>query len=984
MADSSAPQHSGPTSGDSSSMPPADWCAEQWSVLCDLLDVSDPREVVSRVRRLSGQDASTPDAVEEVVQEMQSQLQSLQERNQDLIEQLQSDSSPTETDPQSADAEALLNHLDVSSMSQARERVESLTQQLDHLYREKEQLAEAGLMNADDVLDELDRLQKKCDRLEEDQNASPASSSSPSTSPSPAAVLDVTSFEIANTVTALATEAHGALDQTARNLDLEPPASPVDAATFPDTVRSLRDCAVALRDETATGTSDTQVDDILGISTSEEAQELATMVRRMSETLDTLRDERETLKEELGVATSTDLLDLVDSMETQLSAIYERQEQDAAVQDEVEDVLGISTVEEAHELADLVHRMDAHLETVAGAHESLAEAGYDAETALATIHNMEEQLVSLYEERDDGTPTPSDTSEHEDLVDAVTEILGLTTPEEVEQMNASVRQMSTRLDTLRTEHDILSEANLTAKDAVEMIDNMNDQLSSLYKARDERSERLSRQIQQLGTTFGFEPPENTSPETALDHLTDAAESLLATASHPLPESNVPDNLAAAVHVLMAEMDAETDPEADPAAQEELETIKNQLGISTPEEAEELAEITRDMSNRLEALQDDYKHLEEAGISSAKSAVEMVESLSAQLDELYEEQELLQQQSSPTTEQDTFEQLASLYSEQEKLERALGLSSAEEIIEMVEALTAQLDDLYSDRDETAAPEPDLETPSFQVEPTANGTETDAQDAASPLADPDYREQILSSLKEQLEALYSEKEALLDLGIPNAKEAAGKIDDLQTRLQTLQNEHEQCQNRLERLESELGTSKVPEIVEMATAPDSGTNTEPVPEAASETAQSEAPDATPPEPAPVEESPPSASPPALLPENTLHEIDELNESALDDLSVGALRLDDDGRIEYLNEEARQLPGLNEAAPRSELLGEVLFQIVPSTSNTLFLNRFRTGVDDEQMDARFSYTFVSPQQPPTAFFVHLYRAGSAGANWLLFEPAE
>ncbi len=985
MADSSAPQHSSPGSGDSSSIPSADWCAEQWSILCDLLDISDPREVVPRVRRLTGGASSSSttsagaDEVEQAFRDMQSQLQTLQERNQQLLEHLQSEApaDASEADDPPPDAEALFDHLDVSSMSEAQERVESLTQQLDHLYREKEQLAEAGLMSADDVLDEIDRLQKKCDRLEQ---ASPAPSEAPEPASAPAAaVLEVDDRETADEMAALATEAHEVLGQAVRALDLDMPSLSDTPAAFPDTMRSIRDHATVLLSRTSMDDPNAQIADTLGLDTVEEAREMETVVKRMGETLETVRAKHEGLKDELGVRTTEDVLEMVQNMETQLSSFYSQQEEEHAFADEVEDVLGISTAEEAHELADMVRRMDEHLETLNETHESLAEAGYDAESALDTIENMEEQLVAFYEEQDEAETESADADERR-LADAVADVLGLTTPEEVKEMDASVRRMTNRLDTLEAEQQALAEANLTAEDAVDMLDSMNDQLASLYEARDERNERLSRQIEQLGTFFGFVPPEGASPETALNHLIGAAESLLSTASHPLPEEDAPDNLAAAIQVLGAESES-GDPQTDPATQQELAAIKERLGISSPEEAEELATMTRNMSNQLEAYRADHEHLEEAGVTSVKSAIDMIKSLSAQLDELYEEQELVQTQDAPVTEsQDTFEQLAALYSEQEKLERALGVSDADEVIEMVEALTAQLDDLYADREAASAGPPDLESPSLQPEPSSNGTATTAHEAAEnagPLP-----KQMISTLEDQLEALYSEKEALLDIGLANAHEAVEHIDELESRLQTLEREHDQCYDRLEQLEEQLGTSNVPEIVDMVqseTAPASETT-----DNAPASAPPSSPPPVPPDDGPPDDGPPDDAGPALLPDDTLPQLDDFPEAELDDLSVGALRLDDDGRIEYLNEAACTLPGLDDVDSRSELLGEILFEIVPSTSNTLFLNRFRDGIEQGRMDTRFSYTFVSRRRPPTAFFVHLYRAGPSGSNWLLFERAE
>lgn len=125
---------------------------------------------------------------------------------------------------------------------------------------------------------------------------------------------------------------------------------------------------------------------------------------------------------------------------------------------------------------------------------------------------------------------------------------------------------------------------------------------------------------------------------------------------------------------------------------------------------------------------------------------------------------------------------------------------------------------------------------------------------------------------------------------------------------------------------------------------------------------------------------SPAPPLPPSTLDRLDNMTEESLNALSAGLLRLADDGTITYANDAARQLPGLDDDA---SLQGELLYQRVPSTSNTLFLNRFREGVKTERMDVCFPYTFVTPSAAPAAFIVHLYRAGPEGGNWLILDPA-
>ena len=685
-----------------------------------------------------------------------------------------------------------------------------------------------------------------------------------------------------------------------------------------------------------------EVADVLGIDTVEDAQELAEIVQRMSETLAAHREKREALEEELGVADPQDVLDLVQSLEEQLSAFYDAQSHSSSDQlaTQIERILGISSLEDAHELESLVHRMNERLEEVSEAQETLQAAGYDPETALATINSMEDQLVALYGEREESESSVSSNGDAP-LAETVTDILGLTTPAEARQLNESVRRMSKRLDALQSEQQALADAGLTAEDAVAMLENMSDQLSSLYEERDERTETLLSHIDTLTDRLDIASVEAAAPEAALAHIVDE----VGPSSTGAP-AQAPSN--------------------------EWSTVQDILGISSAKDAKDLAAVAESMSAQLETLYADREHLQEVGVTSVESAVQMIQNMSTQLDELYEEQELLQGRPSPAEveHQDTFEQLAALYSEQEKLNRALGVSEADDVIEMVEALTAQLEEVYADREEAPAsddgPSSTIADDDNEVEARHNGSEH----KGSPPPDRLTQTPVFSSMQDQLESLYEEKEALLNIGIDDAQTAAGRIDTLEARLSSLQHEHKHCRDRLEHLQRKLGTTDVEQIVAMA--------------ASGSSIESYAPSGSAPPPSGA--SPESHSEddlPVILPRETLATIDDLSREELDALSVGVLRLDDDGAIKYLNEAALALPDLDAESPRDELLDAFFFRAVPSASNTLFLNRFRTGVDQKQMDARFPYTFVTSQHPPSAFYVHLYRSGPPGANWILLRPA-
>ena len=870
-------------------------------MLCDMLDVSDPAAALPEVQALKEENpgaATASEEVKEAFRDMREQLKDLRGRNEELLSRLE---APPETPVSSSDGlhpktESLLEQLGVSSLDQAEERVQSLTQQNDHLYREKEVLAEAGLMSAEEALAEIDRLQQECDRLQ-DTSGPPEEHSSP--------VLD-----------------------------------------------------------------------ILGVDTAEEARELEQAVRRMSETIDTLQEQRNALSEELGVGHPTAVLDLVRSMEAQLSALYDEQSDPSpdGLPAEVGEVLGISTVEEAENLVDRVRAMGARLEEVLAEQRTLAEAGYDAETAVLMINSMKQQLVALYGEQDSEEKTAGASPEDEALLEAVSEMLGLASPEEVRRLSQTVRRMGEQLDALQEKQQPFSEAGLSPEDALLMLENMEKQLRALYQEQEERSAALTEQIRALGERLGTVPPDAVGPESALGRLREQAESLLMEAREQSPEGRALQDLAEAVEVL-----ASSNGTAHEAA-DELASIREALGISDSEEARELAALSRNMSEQLETLHAERERLHDLGITSVDGAVRMIESMSSQLDELYEEQESLRDRPSPTKvgQQDTFEQLATMYSEQEKLERALGVSEADRIIEMFETLTDQLDALYADRDADQPGEPPSPASGDSAAslPDHDRTSVSVSDEPSPSANGD---RTVASMQDQLESLYAEKEVLLDRGLTDAQTAVDQIDDLEQQVQALRTERNQCHEHFDRLATALGTTDVEAIVEMAQAPSDAPHSGTAPGASAD-APAHKPEAA---FSPSEsESPASDDVPALLPDETLKRLDEMSDADLNALEVGLLRLDDDGHITFVNEGGRALPGLDDT-PREALIGTSLFLQVPATSNALFLDPFHEGVETGSINTRFPYAFVSPGHPPMPFHVHLYRAGPSQANWLLLQAA-
>jgi photoactive yellow protein len=247
-------------------------------------------------------------------------------------------------------------------------------------------------------------------------------------------------------------------------------------------------------------------------------------------------------------------------------------------------------------------------------------------------------------------------------------------------------------------------------------------------------------------------------------------------------------------------------------------------------------------------------------------------------------------------------------------------------------------------------------------------------------------IVSSMREQLEALYEEKEALLQRGFSDAREAAAQIDRLESQIRTLNQRITETERQLERIQAETGAESVTQVI------DAVQSLQKPPSASGGAATSATSGSSPPaSPSSSADASTDASTDRLkidaasrfFDDDTLSRLDAMTSSDLDALDAGALRLADDGQIEAANEPARSLlPGQN-AREESSLIGQNFFlQVAPSTNNNLFFGRFKQGVEEGAMDACFPYTFIYPGEGPTVLIVHLYRQRDRGTNWLLFRP--
>lgn len=681
----------------------------------------------------------------------------------------------------------------------------------------------------------------------------------------------------------------------------------------------------------------------------------------------------------------------IEKLRERNAALAEQAEDDGEVglQQQTEQLLEALDAPSVDAAEERIQQLNQRLEDLYQEKERLAEAGLSGATdALDEIERLRSERDALRQERDrpvapegEDAAAPADTEgpAADDMLPAeIGDILDIRTVEEARERAARTDDMSSQLERLRRKHEKLDAAGLSVEGALTMIENMRSQLADLYhhsdRAETPATDRLGPQgdggpeVLDDALRRRVEALTDASLEAA-DDLTDVVPPLLdrlevlSEEHRPLVEAGLEGEEAVA---LIENMKAQLDDlyrrvEERPDAADRLDAIEDVLGISTRQEAEDLAELADQMESQLTVLYEEKEKLQDLGLSSIGDAVSMIQSMESQLDDLYEDKKSLgDTRLEGTGQQSTFQQLEALYADRQRLKQALGVSSAEDVIEMVETLASQVEDLYTGRDAEVDPQERHEARLW------------SPDEAEPSSDD--ASLTVRSLERQLEALYREKETLLRRGLQSAEEAVARLQTQQQQIDGLRHENKTYEHRFDRLRSAFGTEKASRIVELVQALEAETGTSlaevrPGPTDAAD--------------APMDHGVHIEATAPLVDADTLDRLDEMSDDALEALDVGAVQLSDDGTVAALNDAAFRLPDLPAEADRAAVLGEHFFRdLAPSTDNGLFFGRFREGRRRGELDARFPYTFASPSGA-AAFTVHLYRAPGRETTWLLFQPA-
>lgn len=109
-------------------------------------------------------------------------------------------------------------------------------------------------------------------------------------------------------------------------------------------------------------------------------------------------------------------------------------------------------------------------------------------------------------------------------------------------------------------------------------------------------------------------------------------------------------------------------------------------------------------------------------------------------------------------------------------------------------------------------------------------------------------------------------------------------------------------------------------------------------------------------------------------IEHIQGLDESGLDHLPFGAIRLDREGRILSFNQTEAELSGRK----KDSVLGRSFFtEVAPCTNVQEFAGRFREGVEKGELHMVFPYVFDYLMEPRNVW-VTLFYSNATGTAWV------
>jgi len=119
------------------------------------------------------------------------------------------------------------------------------------------------------------------------------------------------------------------------------------------------------------------------------------------------------------------------------------------------------------------------------------------------------------------------------------------------------------------------------------------------------------------------------------------------------------------------------------------------------------------------------------------------------------------------------------------------------------------------------------------------------------------------------------------------------------------------------------------------------------------------------------------SFVSENVVARLPQMSAEELNQLDFGCVQVDDQGKILQFNRYEAELSGLEP----SSVIGKNYFtQVAPCTNNDIFYGTFKKGVQENDLNSLFLYTFTY-KMAPTNVKVHLYRDNSSASNWIMVK---
>lgn len=104
-------------------------------------------------------------------------------------------------------------------------------------------------------------------------------------------------------------------------------------------------------------------------------------------------------------------------------------------------------------------------------------------------------------------------------------------------------------------------------------------------------------------------------------------------------------------------------------------------------------------------------------------------------------------------------------------------------------------------------------------------------------------------------------------------------------------------------------------------------------------------------------------------------LGDNKIDDLAFGAVKIDDNGIIEWYNKAEGAITGRRP----EEVIGKNFFtEVAPCTNQPTFYGKFKEGVAKGELNTLFEYVFDYKMQP-TKVKVHMTKS-QIGGGWYIF----